>query len=336
MRNNRGSIQFLFLSFLIISIVSLGGLSFFLLKGTPSSRTKDLLIPRGLSLKAVTELLQKEDLIRHPQLFRMVLRVTGGDKKVRAGEFRFYPGANLLFTLKTLYYSDPITHGVTIPEGWTVKQIAGLLEEKGLGSSKKFQSLALSSETAQKYRVKSPHLEGYLYPDTYFFSKIDSESKMLEAMVKRFFQEINSRFKDSIQKSVLSLEEIVTLASIVEKETGKPSERPLIASVFFNRLKKGMRLQSDPTTIYGIKDFNGNITKADLLTWTPYNTYRISGLPPGPIASPGGDAIAAVLAPEPSDYLYFVSRNDGSHVFSKTYQEHLKYVRDYQIYRRKK
>lgn len=336
MRNNSGFFKIFLLLFLLLALGLGASSAFFLLKGTPSGQTQDVLIPRGLSLKAVTELLQGEGLVEHPTLFRTVLRLTGGNKKVRAGEFRFSRGANLLYTLRTLYASEPVTHSFTVPEGWNIQQIAALLEEKGLGSKQKFSALAFDSQAPQKYQLNSPHLEGYLYPDTYFFSKVDSEEKILDTMVKRFFQEINTRFKDSLKRSSLSLEQVVTLASIVEKETGKPGERPLIASVFFNRLRKGMRLQSDPTTIYGIKNFNGNITKADLQTWTPYNTYRISGLPPGPIASPGGDAIAAVLNPETSDYLYFVSNNDGSHFFTKTYKDHLKFVRRYQIYRRKK
>lgn len=321
----------------ILIVIGLAGLGllFLLLKGSPGPETKDVLIPRGLSLKAVSELLAKEGVVQHPIIFQNLLRFTRGNKKVRAGEFRFKVGANLLNTLKVLYSSEPITHSITVPEGWNVRQIASLLADKNLGNSERFIKLALSSDSAKKYRLGTPHLEGFLYPDTYFFSRVDGEERILEAMVNRFFQEYNSRFKSRIASSGMPLEKVVTLASIVEKETGKAGERPLIASVFFNRLKKGMRLQSDPTTIYGINNFNGNITKADLLTWTPYNTYKISGLPPGPIASPGGDAIEAVLSPQTSDYLYFVSDNNGSHFFSKTYQEHLRLVKNYQINRRK-
>ena len=311
-------------------------LCFFLLKGSPSGEVKTILIPRGLSLRAVSELLEKEGLISQPTLFRGLLRVSRGDKKVRAGEFQFKVGANLVNSLRVLYYGEPVTHSLTVPEGWNVRQIAALLQDKGLGDPEKFIKLALDSKAASKYRLKTPHLEGFLYPDTYFFSRVDGEERILETMVNRFFQEYHGKFKDRVSRQKMSLEDLVTLASVVEKETGKPEERPLIASVFFNRLKKGMRLQSDPTTIYGISDFNGNLTKADLLRKTPYNTYAISGLPLGPIASPGGAAIEAVLAPSQSEFLYFVSDNNGSHFFSKTYQDHLRLVREYQMTRKKR
>lgn len=311
-------------------------LFFFLLKGSPSGEVKTVLIPRGLSLRAVSDLLEKEGLISHPTIFRGLLRITRGSKKVRAGEFQFKTGANLVNTLRVLYYGEPVTHSLTVPEGWNVRQIASLLNERGLGKPDKFVQLALDPQAASKYNLKTPHLEGFLFPDTYFFSRIDGEERILETMVNRFFQEYHSRFKERALKQGMTLENLVTLASVVEKETGKPDERPLIASVFFNRLKKGMRLQSDPTTIYGIADFNGNLTKADLLRKTPYNTYAISGLPLGPIASPGGAALEAVLAPAQSEFLYFVSDNNGSHFFSKTYQEHLRFVREYQMNRRKR
>ena len=309
---------------------------FLLLKGYPGGPTKDVLIERGLSLTAVTEVLKKEGLVRQPKLFRLLLRATQGNKRVRAGEFRFRQGASLLNHLRILYYSEPVTHAITVPEGWSVRQIASLLGEKNLGNPARFVQLALSSDSPKKYKLNTPHLEGFLFPDTYLISRVDGEDKILEQMVARFFKEINTRFKDEISRSGMSLEQVVTLASIVEKETGKPSERPLIASVFYNRLKKGMRLQSDPTTIYGIENFNGNLTKADLQRYSPYNTYTIPALPVGPIASPGGDAIAAVLKPEKSDYLYFVSDNNGSHFFSKNYQDHLRFVKEYQQTRSKR
>jgi len=319
-------------------ISSMGGLvlAFFLLNGTPSQESKTVLIPRGLSLRGVSELLEQEGLVRYPYLFRGLLRVTRGNKRVRAGEFEFKLGANLINTLRVLYFSEPVTYALTVPEGWNVRQIASLISEKRLGDAEKFSQLALSSQSAHKYKLSTPHLEGFLYPDTYYFSRIDGEERILETMVNRFFQEYHSRFKNRMAQLGMPLEKVITLASVVEKETGKPEERPLIASVFFNRLKKGMRLQSDPTTIYGIPDFNGNLTKADLLKKTAYNTYAISGLPLGPIASPGGAAIEAVLAPAQSDFLYFVSDNNGSHFFSKTYQEHLRFVREYQIGRKKR
>ena len=214
-----------------------------------------------------------------------------------------------------------ITHPVTIPEGFTKEQIAQLLSERALVDKKQFLALTVAPSLLEKYGINAPSLEGYLYPDTYRFGRGLSAASIIESMVRRFF-DVTKPFKGTIEQSGMTFLEVVTMASIVEKETGKEEERPLIASVFLNRLKKRMRLESDPTVIYGIENFNGNLTRNDLLTKTPYNTYAIRGLPPGPIASPGLEAIKAVLFPADTRYLFFVSKNDGSHHFSQTLREH--------------
>jgi UPF0755 protein len=220
-------------------------------------------------------------------------------------------------------------HSITIPEGYSLKQIADLLEESGLIKGDEFLSKTEDPDTTVRYALKSPTLEGYLYPDTYHFAKGQSASVLIDLMVSRFRQ-VTTPFMERVRFVGLTLHEVITLASIVEKETGRPEERPVIASVFLNRLMKGMRLESDPTVIYGIRDFNGNLTREHLSKSTPYNTYRISGLPPGPIANPGLESIKAVLYPAGTDYLFFVSRNDGTHHFSRTYQEHQTAVEMYQ------
>jgi UPF0755 protein len=172
-------------------------------------------------------------------------------------------------------------------------------------------------------------LEGYLFPDTYQFGRGISPSLIIDAMVKRFWQMVGP-LTDRAKETGMTMQEIVTLASIVEKETGQPSERPLIASVFLNRLKSGMRLESDPTVIYGLENFDGNLRKKDLVQRSPYNTYVIHGLTPGPICNPGLESIKAVIFPAKTDYLYFVSKNDGSHHFSRTLSEHNQAVERYQ------
>jgi UPF0755 protein len=222
-----------------------------------------------------------------------------------------------------------ITHPITIPEGYNRVQIADLLEQKGLIDKRKFLSLTEEPNLIASYNLSGNTLEGYLYPDTYQFAKGLSAGSIINTMVRRFF-EIIQPYSARIEASDLSLKELITLASIVEKETGRKEESPIIASVFLNRLGKGMHLASDPTVIYGIKDFDGNITRKDLKKNTPYNTYVIRGLPPGPIACPGAAAIKAVLYPAETDYLYFVSKNDGSHHFSKTLAEHNRAVEIYQ------
>jgi UPF0755 protein len=227
-----------------------------------------------------------------------------------------------------------ITHPYTIPEGFTARQIGELYDKKGLLNMHEFLEAAGDSDIAGHYGISGPGLEGYLYPDTYQFGLGLSPKAVINVMVKRF-QEVIDPFRARAKELGMTIEEVVILASIVEKETGRAEERPLIASVFLNRLKKRMRLESDPTVIYGLNGFNGNLTKKDLTAYTPYNTYVIPGLPPGPIANPGMEAIRAVLYPAESDYLYFVSKNDGTHHFSKTLSEHNRAVEIYQKKRRK-
>lgn len=301
-----------------------------LMTSSGSTDTVDVLIPRKSTIAQVSDVLEKNNVIQNKVFFKYLLRFTGGNKKVRAGEFRFHVGMTPLQALRVLYQDEAILHPVTIPEGWTVRQIAEIVAKEKLADPDKFIRYALNPQTAEKFGFKAPSLEGFLFPDTYHFSIIDGEEKMIEVMVQRFQTKI-APLKAAIAAKGWTVEQIVTLASIVEKETGNPAERPIISSVFHNRLVKRMRLQSDPTTIYGIPNFNGNITKKDLLTPTPYNTYTISGLPPGAIASPGEEAIKAAITPAVTEYYYFVSNNNGSHIFSKTYGEHSRHVNGTQI-----
>lgn len=326
--NQKGSIAKILLGVSCFTFAAALGTAFLIFHGTPNGDVKQIVIPRGSSIRSVAQLLAEQDIIRRPQLFKNLLRFTGGASKVRAGEYQFQTGMSLKDALSVLYQAEPLTHAFTIPEGWNARMIALGLEQAGLADERRFLDLALSASLAQKYGLLTPHLEGFLYPDTYHFSRVEGEERIVDAMVQRFFQEY-AKIEPAARATGMSREQIVTLASIVEKETGVPEERPLIASVFLNRLKKGMRLQSDPTTIYGVLNFDGNLTKAHLQERTAYNTYAISGLPPGPIASPGGDALRAVIAPAKSEFIYFVANNHGTHLFSKTYKEHLERVGRY-------
>jgi len=218
---------------------------------------------------------------------------------------------------------------VTIPEGFTRNQIAGVLAAKGLADKKRFLELTEDKELLRQYAVPGPSLEGYLFPDTYHFSRGTPTLVIIDTMVKRFRQVVAPSMEKT-QGTGMTFQDLVTLASIVEKETSRPEERPLIASVFLNRLKLGMRLESDPTVIYGIENFDGDLKKKNLTEKTPYNTYVINGLTPGPIANPGLDSIKAVMDPAKTDYLYFVSKNDGSHHFSRSLAEHNRAVDRYQ------
>ena len=196
----------------------------------------------------------------------------------------------------------------------------------------KFIKESRNIEWIDSLNIPSDSLEGYLFPETYHFSKQTSEHKIIHTMVDAFKKRvINQELLDRVQRSGLSLHEIITLASLIEKETGLNEERKHISSVFHNRLRKNMRLQTDPTVIYAINEFNGNIRKKDLNINSPYNTYRYKGLPPGPIASPGLKSITAALNPIKTNHLYFVSRKDGSHHFSSSLEEHNHAVRRYQL-----
>jgi UPF0755 protein len=199
----------------------------------------------------------------------------------------------------------------------------------GFANMDEFVRLCRDRTFIQSLGIQADSLEGYLFPETYLFPRDTSTQDVIKAMAARFFK-VWDKYADMARGHELSRHQIITLASIVEKETGAPQERPMIAAVFLNRLKKKMRLETDPTVIYGIPDFDGNLTKKHLQTPTPYNTYVIDGLPPGPIANPGEDSIKAVLQPANTDYLFFVSKNDGTHQFSRTLKEHNQAVSQYQ------
>lgn len=290
-------------------------------------------VREGATLRGVSDKLQRKGIINHKWLFLIWARLKGYGREIKAGEYRLNSGMPPVEILEVLRKGIIITHRVTVPEGFTRSQIGELLEKKGLVERGKFRALTGDPDMARRYGISGPDLEGYLYPDTYRFGRGLSCISIIDVMVRRF-KEVFSPFRERAEEVGMSMEEVVTLASIVEKETGLAEERPLIASVFLNRLKKGMRLESDPTVIYGIKEFEGNLKKEDLREPTPYNTYLIRGLPPGPIANPGRGAIEAVLYPADTDYLFFVSKNDGSHYFSKTLSEHNRAVGAYQKRRR--
>ncbi|MBY0369673.1 endolytic transglycosylase MltG [bacterium] len=288
-----------------------------------------VLIPRGAGVSKVAAVLEQEGVMHNAFLFKLLVTLTGGRGGVKAGEYSFKKDQGAVGALLTFYYSTPIEHTVTIPEGWNARQIAGILQAQKLAEPKKFLEIVFSPKSAAKYKLSSPTLEGYLFPDTYTFSRVDGEERIVDRMVQRFFSKTES-LRGEIKSSGMTTEQWVTLASIIEKETGVPTERELISSVFHNRLKKKMRLQSDPTTIYGISDFDGNLTKKHLQTSTAYNTYTIPALPPGAIASPGFEALRATLHPAQTEYLYFVANNQGGHLFSATYAEHSQKVDQYQ------
>jgi UPF0755 protein len=290
-------------------------------------------IQAGMGLRSIARVLEAEGVIQDPNKFMLLAWWKGVGKKIQWGDFEIHTGEPPLTVLDYLTSGKTLLKRVTIPEGFTLKQIAERLAHENLAVAEDFLASARDRAWLNELDLQGNSLEGFLFPDTYIFHRGMPVRAMQKRMVNRF-REVYQRCRSNGAADVpsdLNLNQMVTLASIVEKETGAPDERPLIASVFYNRLRLGMPLQSDPTVIYGIKDFNGDLTKKDLQRPTPYNTYVIPGLPPGPIANPGGDALRAVFCPVKTDYLYFVSKNNGSHYFSRNIQEHNRAVVRYQL-----
>lgn len=296
---------------------------------------QNFVVKEGATLKQVAVDLENADIIRNSTLFRLAGRLMGHDHRIKTGEYRLNGAIPPLKILEIIKEGRIITHPITIPEGFNLDQIAHLLEQKGFSDKASFLEQARDRSLMARLDLSGDTLEGYLYPDTYRFRRNITAGRIIDVMVKRF-RDIVTPLEVRIKDSGMTLKQVITLASIVEKETGSPEERPMIARVFLNRLKKNMRLESDPTVIYGISNFNGNLTKRDLKTKTPYNTYTIRGLPPGPIANPGLAAISAVLNPAEGNYFYFVSKNNGTHYFSETLKEHNRAVRQFQKNRSKK
>lgn len=294
------------------------------------------LIARGESFAKITARLTGLRLVSHGMKFKIMARYYGLDTKIRAGEYRLSTRMTPAEIMKRFTIGDVMLHRVTIPEGFTVDQVADRMEKAGLCRAGVFLKTADNPDFALRMGISGKTVEGYLFPDTYMFERNPGAGKIITTIIQHFRSVFSEQWKKQAMRLGMTVRQIVTLASIIEKETAVASERTIIASVFYNRLKLHMRLESDPTVIYGIKGFNGNLTRKDLERKTPYNTYVIYGLPPGPIANPGRASLKAALFPAKTDYLYFVAMPDGSHYFSTTLAEHNRAVRKYQIYHRRR
>jgi UPF0755 protein len=290
-------------------------------------------IPPGRGLAGISQDLYRLGIIQRPLYFQLFTRISSRSRPIMAGEYQLSAAMTPGDIIEILSTGKVYLHRVTIPEGFTLRQIATLVSSMGLVAENRFLEVALDVELVRRLEIDGPSLEGYLFPDTYLFPKGMAVEKMIRVMVGRFRQIVGPILEQELPGRGLSVHQIITLASIIEKETGLEEERPLVASVFTNRLRRNMRLESDPTVIYGVEDFAGDITRKHLRTPTPYNTYLITGLPPGPIANPGLSSIQAALRPAQSDYLFFVARKDKTHVFSRTWEEHEKAVRLHQMVR---
>jgi UPF0755 protein len=303
--------------------------------------TKVIYIKKGTNLKQVSDILEQERIIKNRHFFILLTTALGKKAKLKAGEYEFHTQMLPLEVLDILVKGQVRPHLVTIREGYTLPQIAQLLEDLNLVKKKEFLQKASSLAFITSLGLSpvmggtGPTLEGYLFPDTYHLFKGMDPEEVIKMMVIRFKKVFGADLAHRASELGISEREAIILASMIEKETPLPEEKPLISAVFHNRLKRKIPLQSDPTVIYGIKNFNGNLTKEHLMKPTPYNTYLIVGLPPTPICNPGKGSLLAAVHPAPVPYLYFVSKNDGSHFFSSDLDEHNRAVWKYQKYPRK-
>lgn len=326
----------LFCLTLIIAVGAVRGLQFLNNPPSPVEIYKVIDIPEGATYSGVSDLLKREGLITNRVYFRLLGLWTQNEKKIKPGEYALHTAMRPMELLDLLVRGKILQHQVVIPEGTTARQIAKILEEAKLAEADAFMKVVEDPTLMAEFGIEGESLEGYLFPDTYQFAKRTPTHEIVKRMVTQFQTVYDESFRKRADQLGLTQREVVTLASIVEKETGHPAERILISAVFHNRLKKKMRLQSDPTVIFALTDFNGNLTKKDLGAASPYNTYRFIGLPPGPIANPGKDSLYAALYPADVDYIYFVSKNDGTHFFSKNLREHNGAVNRYQRNQRKR
>ena len=301
---------------------------------SPAAVEKIFTIKPGQSLAVIAENLEKESIISNKTYFTLFTKIKKAGKKLQAGEFILSASKSPEQILEILIKGKVKLYRITFPEGLNIKEVAALVEKANLGNKTRFIDLCHDRSFIISLGIKSTSLEGYLFPDTYFFPKHTSCENVITTMVAHFKNVFTDIWQARTKTLGFLVHDIVTLASIIEKETGDAQERPLISSVFHNRLKKNMRLESDPTVIYGIKNFDGNIKRKHLKMITPYNTYQIKGLPMGPIANPGALSLQAALYPAQTGYLFFVSKKDTTHQFSKTIREHNRAVKKYQLRKR--
>ncbi|HEX7077416.1 MAG TPA: endolytic transglycosylase MltG [Candidatus Eisenbacteria bacterium] len=311
----------------IVGVVLLSGLLFFPSTVTRHFETREVIIPKHAKIEEIAALLHDRGLVGDPRLFVLAARVLGYDRGLKAGRFNIPVGSSIYRVLSQLAHGMAAQDMVTVPEGLRADQIASLLYDRAKIDPIGLLALVGDSSFASSLGVSSNSLEGYLYPDTYPFYPLLTPEEVLRVMVSRGLRVFGEEMALPGAKEGLSLHQLVTLASIVEAEAQVPSERARIAAVFYNRLRQGMMLQSDPTVSYALGVWRGRVFYKDLDVKSPYNTYRNKGLPPGPICSPGREAIHAVLFPLPdSTELYFVARGDGTHIFSRSWEDHLKAI----------
>lgn len=328
-------IKTLFYIFCLALVLLIGGVSYYAYQEFEYQNPKEVvvIVPKGASIKTIARELAAKDVIQDQLVFETYVRLWRRDEILKAGEYIFEPGLNFIAVVQRLIEGRVKLYKFTLPEGYNIYQFCALMvREQIMAQQECGQAVENVSLLNESDSIKN--LEGYLFPNTYHYESSDKGQDIVKMMVSEFYKNVTAKHVEEAQKMGLSLHQLVTFASIIEKETGLASERPLISSVFHNRLEKGMLLQTDPTVIYGIANFDGNIRRKDLTEDHPYNTYTRPGLPIGPICNPGLESIEAVLHPAQTKYLYFVAKGgDGSHYFSQTLGQHNRAVQYYQLNR---
>jgi UPF0755 protein len=293
------------------------------------SFVRDVSFPPGSGIRKLATELKSGGIIRSSWHFILLTRLRGEAHRLKAGDYRFNNGMTPNVILKKLVTGDVDYLKFSLPEGYSIHQAAELLEQKGYFKGAEFLEKCRDTALLSRLGLSESSVEGYLYPATYNLSRSGSEEQLISQMISQFEKKYAELTAEQEGAGGLSRHAIVTLASLIEKEAVSTEEKPLISSVFHNRLRIGMPLQSDPTAVYGVRAFAGKVTRADIERPSAYNTYLIKGLPPGPIGNPGADALEAALHPSVTQYLYFVARQDGTHQFSRTLEEHNQAVRRY-------
>ena len=291
-------------------------------------------IPPGMSSTAIGRTLVEAGVIETETIFRVALRLSGNVRGLKAGEYRFDHPVSAIEVLETVARGDTFARRITFPEGLTIPEMAKLYESRGFGPARDFTQAAADPSVVKDIDPAATDLEGYLFPDTYALPRRTPASRLVAQMVGRFRATYTDDLRSRAEEREMTTREVVTLAALIEKETGAPDERPLVSAVYTNRLRIRMGLQADPTVVYALQKagkYDGNIRREDLALDSPYNTYKYRGLPPGPIAAPGKASLEAAVNPADVPYLYFVSRNDGTHAFAATLAEHNANVRKFQV-----
>jgi UPF0755 protein len=327
---------------LLLLVAILTGVAFFRYARSPADRlivTKVVEIPKGAGFFRITEIMNDAGLVANRPFFWLLALGKGATRHIRAGEYEFTGSQSPSEILDKLVRGEIKSYTVTLPEDITVNDVAKRLLADKLINEKEFMALAVDKEFLGSLGIEAESIEGYLFPETYQFDRSMTTREVIRVIVRQFWIEIKPEMRSRAEKIGLTLNEWLTLASIIGKESGNKDEKPLISAVFHNRLKRGMKLQSDPTAVYHLEQAGTpvkTVLRSHLKTNTPHNTYLIDGLPPGPIANPGIDSLQAALYPANVNYLYFVSKNDGSHQFSASLDVHNEAVSKYQINRQKK